>query len=78
MASIDPVIERIEAYPWPRGGVSVRKLHGGYSLSASDPEGRPAHNHSATGGWFTDSPAYSELRPLSAPSFARSPHTMRT
>jgi hypothetical protein len=32
MASIDPVIE---AYPWPRGGVSVRKLHGGYSLSSA-------------------------------------------
>ena len=34
MASIDPVIERIEAYPWPRG-VSVRKRRGGYSLSSA-------------------------------------------
>jgi hypothetical protein len=29
------VIERIAAYPWPRGGVSVRKLRGGYSLSSA-------------------------------------------
>jgi hypothetical protein len=28
----DPVITRIEAYPWPRGGVTVRRLSGGYSL----------------------------------------------
>jgi hypothetical protein len=27
----DPVMERIAAYPWPRGGVSVRKLRRGYS-----------------------------------------------
>ena len=27
----DPVIERIAAYPWPRGGVSVRKLRRGYT-----------------------------------------------
>jgi len=33
--STDPVIERIVAYPWPRGGVSVRKLRGGYSLSSA-------------------------------------------
>jgi hypothetical protein len=32
--STDPVIERIAAYPWPRGGVSVRKLRSGYSLSS--------------------------------------------
>lgn len=31
----DPVLERIAAYPWPRGGVSVRKLRGGYSLSSA-------------------------------------------
>jgi hypothetical protein len=31
----DPMIERIAAYPWPRGGVSVRKLRGGYSLSSA-------------------------------------------
>jgi len=35
MSSIDPVIERIEAYPWPRGSVSVRKIRGGYSLSSA-------------------------------------------
>jgi|tagenome__1003787_1003787.scaffolds.fasta_scaffold15701624_1 hypothetical protein len=31
----DPVIEPIVTYPWPRGGVSVRKLRGGYSLSSA-------------------------------------------
>jgi hypothetical protein len=31
----DPVIERIAAYSWPRGGVSVRKFRGGYSLSSA-------------------------------------------
>jgi hypothetical protein len=31
----DPVIKRIAVYPWPRGGVSVRKLRGGYSLSSA-------------------------------------------
>jgi hypothetical protein len=35
VSSIDPVIERIVVYPWPRGGVSVRKLRGGYSLSSA-------------------------------------------
>ena len=35
MLPADPVIERIAAYPWPRGGVSVRKLRGGYSLSSA-------------------------------------------
>ena len=35
MSSIDPVSERIVAYLWPRGGVSVRKLRGGYSLSSA-------------------------------------------
>ncbi len=30
--SPDPVIERIATYPWPRGGVSIRKLRSGYSL----------------------------------------------
>lgn len=35
MLPTDPVIERIEAYPWPRGGVSVRKFSGGYSLSSA-------------------------------------------
>ena len=27
-----PVAERIAAYPWPRGGVEVRRVAGGYSL----------------------------------------------
>ena len=31
----DPVIERIEAYPWPRGGVTVRRISGGYSLMSA-------------------------------------------
>ena len=35
MSSIDPVIERIAAYPWPRGGVNVRQFRGGYSLSSA-------------------------------------------
>jgi hypothetical protein len=30
--STDPVIERIAEYPWPHGGVTVRKIRGGYSL----------------------------------------------
>jgi len=29
------MIERIAAYPWPRGGVTVRKLSGGYSLTSA-------------------------------------------
>jgi len=29
------MIERIAAYPWPRGGVNARKLRGGYSLSSA-------------------------------------------
>jgi hypothetical protein len=28
----DPVAERIAAYPWPRGGVEVRRVAGGWSL----------------------------------------------
>jgi hypothetical protein len=32
MSAPDPVIARIETYPWPRGGVTVRKIRGGYSL----------------------------------------------
>jgi antitoxin (DNA-binding transcriptional repressor) of toxin-antitoxin stability system len=28
----DPVAKRIAAYPWPRGGVGVRRAAGGYSL----------------------------------------------
>lgn len=34
MSPIDPVIEWIVADPWPRGGVSVRKIRGGYTLSS--------------------------------------------
>jgi hypothetical protein len=32
VSASDPVIERVGRYPWPRGGVTVRKLRGGYSL----------------------------------------------
>jgi hypothetical protein len=32
MASSDPVIERIAAYAWPRGGVEARRIRGGYTL----------------------------------------------
>ena len=32
MAVGDPVIERIAAYPWPRGGVEARRIRGGYTL----------------------------------------------
>jgi hypothetical protein len=35
MPTSDPVIARIEAYPWPRGGIMVRKIRGGYSLSSA-------------------------------------------
>ena len=32
MASGDPVLEQIAAYPWPRGGVQARHIRGGYTL----------------------------------------------
>ena len=32
MAVGDPVVERIAAYPWPRGGVQARRMSGGYTL----------------------------------------------
>lgn len=32
MAKRDPVLERIAAYPWPRGGIPVRRVNRGYSL----------------------------------------------
>ena len=32
MAMSDPVLERIAAYPWPRGGVRARRVRGGYTL----------------------------------------------
>ena len=35
MASRDPVIERIAASPWPRGGVRVRRIRSGYPLSSA-------------------------------------------
>jgi hypothetical protein len=35
MPSIDPGVARIAAYPWPRGGVTVRKRRGGYTLSSA-------------------------------------------
>jgi hypothetical protein len=28
----DPVLERITTYGWPRGGVEVRRVRGGYTL----------------------------------------------
>ncbi len=34
MAASDPVIERVAAYPWPRGGVDARQVRGGYSLTS--------------------------------------------
>ena len=35
MSAVDPVMARIAAYPWPRGGGTVRKLRGGYTLSSA-------------------------------------------
>jgi hypothetical protein len=35
----DPVIERIVAYPWPRGGVTLRKSRGGYGDALQQGEG---------------------------------------
>lgn len=32
MAASDPVLERVAAYPWPRGGVRARRARGGYTL----------------------------------------------
>lgn len=32
MATSDPVLERIAAYPWPRGGITARCVNRGYSL----------------------------------------------
>ena len=31
----DPVIERIAAHPWPRGGVQARRVRGGYTLMSA-------------------------------------------
>ena len=35
MAVDDPVIGRIAAYPWPRGGVEARRVRGGYTLASA-------------------------------------------
>lgn len=32
MTKSDPVLERIAAYPWPRGGITARRVNRGYSL----------------------------------------------
>ena len=32
MAMNDPVLERIAACPWPRGGIVARRMNRGYSL----------------------------------------------
>jgi hypothetical protein len=32
MATSDPVLERIATYPWPRGGITARRVNRGYSL----------------------------------------------
>lgn len=32
MPTTDPVLARIAAYPWPRGGLTVRQNNRGYSL----------------------------------------------
>ena len=32
MPASDPVLERIAAHPWPRGGVRARRVRGGYTL----------------------------------------------
>jgi len=34
MAANDPVLERIAAHPWPRGGVRARRVRGGYTLTS--------------------------------------------
>lgn len=35
MPASDPVLERIAAYSWPRGGVQARRVRGGYTLTAA-------------------------------------------
>ena len=35
MAMSDPVLERVAAYPWPRGGVRARRVRGGYTLTSA-------------------------------------------
>ena len=35
MAGDDPVIGRIAAHPWPRGGVEAHRVRGGYTLTSA-------------------------------------------
>ena len=35
MRPSDPVIERIAAYRWSRGGVQARRVRGGYTLTSA-------------------------------------------
>ena len=35
MAAGDPVLERIAAHPWPRGGVQARRARGGHTLTSA-------------------------------------------
>ena len=35
MTANDPVLERIAAHPWPRGGVRARRVRGGYTLTSA-------------------------------------------
>ena len=35
MLARDRVIERVAAYPWPRGGVQARRGRGGYTLTSA-------------------------------------------
>ena len=35
MPASDPVLERIAAYPWPRGEVQARQVRGGYTPTSA-------------------------------------------
>lgn len=35
MPASNPVMERIGAYSWPRGGVQARRVRGGYTLMSA-------------------------------------------
>lgn len=35
MPASDPVLERIAAYSWSRGGVQARRIRGGYTLTSA-------------------------------------------
>lgn len=41
----DPVIERIAAHPWPRGGVQARRVWSGYTLMSARSCMRPRPCH---------------------------------